>query len=71
MNRNRTDKGVKFILVLICLALIAVGVVVLISGIKKNEKVQCKTWRARMEEYPNYYVTDWQEKQCKRYDIDL
>jgi hypothetical protein len=36
-------------------------------GIRKQEKLECERWASEAEQYENYYLTDWQVKQCQNY----
>lgn len=38
-------------------------------GIDKQEKVECLAWQKQAKEYPAYYITKWQEKQCNAHNI--
>ena len=38
-------------------------------GIKLHEKNECLRWREEAGIYPNYYLTDWQVKQCEHYGL--
>lgn len=39
--------------------------VALSVGLSKQEKVECITWQNQAKEYPDFYITDWQDKQCR------
>jgi thioredoxin-related protein len=41
------------------------------SGIQKIEKIECLQWQKEAKIYTNYYLTNWQVEQCKRYGINF
>ena len=49
--------------------IVVVFVVALSICIPKQEKVECFTWQNQAEKYPNYYITNWQNEQCRVHGI--
>jgi len=51
------------------------GVVITIKLIANAEArraiAECEQWKAEASIYPGYYLTGWQEEQCKTYDIEI
>lgn len=43
----------------------------LISGIEKTEISECKIWAQEAKEYRNYFITKYQDAQCKNYGIEI
>lgn len=42
---------------------------VFLIGSDRNEIVECNKWQQQAKEYPNFYLTKWQDDQCKAHDI--
>lgn len=57
---------------ILAVALIALFVYAMIEGIRNSERAECIKWKQWEEQgYNDYYVTDWQVAQCKRYGIEF
>jgi len=41
------------------------------TGIEKEEKSECIKWIKQSKISPNYYLLDWQAKQCQHYGFDI
>ena len=37
--------------------------------IEKQERLECEKWQEWAEEYPNFYLTEWQKDQCEYHQI--
>lgn len=61
--RVRLSAGVAVVFIVI------VFVVAISIGVSKQEKVECITWQNQAKEYPNYYITHWQDQQCRSIGI--
>lgn len=53
------------------LFLIVVFLLFFTFGLEISEKQECIKWQEQAEQYPNYYITEWQFLQCKHYDIEI
>lgn len=42
-----------------------------IIGINRNEIMECQIWSTQAKEYPNFYLADWQAKQCASHGITV
>lgn len=49
--------------------LIASLIYTLDVGMNRQEIVDCNTWKQYAEEYPNFFLTQWQAEQCKAHNI--
>jgi len=38
-------------------------------ALHRQEVHECLTWQEQAEQYPAFYLTDWQEEQCKSVNI--
>ena len=61
----------KYLSIILFVIVIAGFFWILKIGIEKQEKLECKEWQKSFQEYPSFYVTDWQIEQCNSYDINL
>lgn len=41
----------------------------IIEGVRKNEVVDCLTWKDQAETFPNYFLLKWQDEQCRAHGI--
>lgn len=69
LDTNTIMKNILLIIFLITL------LVFLFAGIAeagiKDAKRNCLIWEERSETYTNYYFTNWQKEQCKKYGYDF
>ena len=61
------------IVVGIGLATIVIGLVMvaLEYGVNKTEQNECHKWNQEAQEYPGYYLADWQKEQCLHHEIEV
>lgn len=54
-------------------SLIVMGGVLLIKalmdGTAATERSECLQWAMEAQQRPGFYLTDWQDQQCRHYDI--
>ena len=43
----------------------------LARGFTRQEKYECRKWEKQASEYPNYYLTSWQDEQCRAHGIKI
>ena len=41
------------------------------KALQNHEKTECIKWQGWAQEYPNFYLTEWQEEQCNRHQIKV
>jgi len=41
------------------------------TGFDKNEEVECLKWQSESTQYANYYLTHWQDEQCRAHGIEI
>ena len=56
---------------LIAFMFMAVLILVVINGIKKQEKRECEKWQHYDGIYPGFTASDWMVEQCNCYNIKL
>lgn len=56
------------ILGLIAIAFVMLGLWALTVGLERQERYECRKWQAETSKLQGYYLTDWQKKQCERYE---
>lgn len=80
MENNNGHSAIQTIVIvviyIIVIALIIIGLFnVIIWGADKAmqrvEKAECERWAAEAKEYPNYYITGWQDEQCSLLGITI
>jgi len=54
--------------IIIC-AVLALTLTAVIVGYNRQEIKECYQWQKQAKQYPNFYLTDWQAKQCQRHNI--
>jgi len=52
------------------------GLIILMSWVlpmafDKQMKAECYTWQKQAEQYPLFYLTEWQEEQCDELGIEI
>lgn len=40
-------------------------------GFQKQEVVDCLTWQRQAANYPDFYLVEWQKKQCDAHGIPI
>ena len=43
-----------------CVGIVAAALV----GLSRSEAVECFKWQRQAEQYPGFYLTEWQARQC-------
>lgn len=43
----------------------------LLAILPRQERSECLKWQSDAKQYPLYYITAWQEAQCKVYKIKI
>lgn len=43
----------------------------LLIGLEINEKAECMKWLEYSKTYPDFYLLEWQKKQCDNYGIQI
>ena len=65
-------RAVKMIWSLVLLLAIALIVTLMLqSGLKRAERAECVQWVEISQEYPDFYLTDWQIEQCETLGFDI
>ncbi len=41
------------------------------AGVKLHEISECLTWEKHAEEYQLFYLTEWQDQQCRHHGIEI
>lgn len=61
--------------IIIITVLVIVGVFAFVqiakTAIEKTEYQECITWQQQGEDYPNFYLLEWQKMQCNHYGIAI
>jgi len=69
-KKERKEIMIKKILGVLTILILLGGLFwILDKGLKKQEKAECLKWLKWSKEYPNFYWTRWQVKQCKSLKI--
>lgn len=50
---------------------LSIGFWVIPNAIKLAERNECLQWKEEAQIYTGYYLTDWQQKQCEYYKIEI
>ena len=50
---------------------IIIGTVATYKGVTETEIAECKDWQEQALKYPDYYITKWQEGQCKAHNVEI
>lgn len=54
----------------ICIIIVTIIVIIgLEISLEKTEKAECQKWQLEARDYPGYFQTEWQQEQCKNYEI--
>ena len=53
----------------ITVALIALFAYALNVGMNRQEVVDCNTWQSQAAQYPAFFLTKWQDQQCRAHGI--
>lgn len=72
--KKQTIKNLKKnkIMNIIIAILLSIGIVCLIgTGISKHERNECMKWQGQALEYPDFYMPEWAQAQCKHYQIKI
>ena len=64
---------------IIYIILIVLGSTLVLGGLtqsitksfERRDKGMCEVWKKEAKLYPQYFITEWQEKQCDFYDIQI
>lgn len=56
---------------LLVITLIIVIAFIANLGFSKEEIVECNKLQAQAEEYPNFYITNWQADMCASHQISI
>ena len=60
-----SEERVRGVIMGVAAMALAVAVFVALSyGIPKGEKAECIKWEQQAREFPNFYLTKWQDEQC-------
>lgn len=66
------EQRMKNIMTIVVLAALAAGMAWAIGyGENKQEVVDCLTWQQQAKDYPAFYLTSWQKKQCDAHHITV
>lgn len=73
MNKNLiAEIFISIIVAVIGIAMFGIGIWVGgWIGFNKHERVECLKWEKEAKEYPQYYILEWQNEQCSKYDIKI
>lgn len=70
MHKGRINQPTRTNMkILATTAVIAITLLVLFSGVKKQERSECQRWAA--ENYTSANVASWQVEQCDSYHIAI
>lgn len=58
-----------FLFVFIAIGLVVVFIFSVGKFTDKNEIVECLNWKAQAQEFPAFFLTQWQADQCKAHSI--
>jgi hypothetical protein len=64
-------RGVYILIIVGTLATIAALVFGLNFAIQKSERLECIKWQKWAQEYPTFYLTQWQDAQCRHYNVPI
>jgi quinol-cytochrome oxidoreductase complex cytochrome b subunit len=65
-------KAMKIIYFALFIATIVIFLTYLANlGLIKHEINECEKWKTEAEIYPDYYLLEWQKKQCEYLGISL
>ncbi len=56
---------------LVLAAIIVAMFIALFVGVGKSEKLECLKWQKEAEEYPDFFLTEWQKKQCEHHKVEI
>jgi len=59
------------LLTIITSALTAGLVVALSHALDKQAYIDCLKWQEQAEQYPNFYLAEWQAKQCRSLQVEI
>ena len=61
----------KLIHTILFIIVVAGFIFLLGKGIDKKNALECVRWNDEMQQFDNYYLTDWQKEQCKSFGWDF
>ena len=61
----------NIIIGIITLAVLVLFFFSLIIGVNKTERAEGYAWQKQADGNKLFYLTEWQAKQCKRWDIEI
>ena len=56
---------------IVCLIIGVAVAFAFLKGVEKQEKVECLKWQEEAKIYDDYYITKWQDEQCRHYGIKI
>lgn len=65
-GNDQCDKNMKniYTTILILIVMIFIGKMFIV-GMKKQEVVDCNTWKKQATEFSGFYLLGWQDEQCR------
>lgn len=75
-NKVRSQDEINDISNIIITAILIVGLIAITAlaiprAVRITETNECLKWQKEALEYPNYYLTPWQEEQCKARGVEI
>lgn len=66
------DNILKLVIIFVGISL-SVFFILLITFhvVEKQERAECRLWQEQANKYPDFFLTDWQEKQCNYLNMTI
>lgn len=61
----------KLIITLAVVALIVLFFYAVGTGLDRQAKADCYTWKNQSEQFPGFYLTQWQKDQCDAVGVEI
>ena len=69
--RSQDEINTIYTAIILLVAMIALTCLAIPRAVRIIETNECLRWQKEALEYPNYYLTPWQEEQCKARGVEI